>query len=549
VLEPAWILAAECALAALAALLALGAPQRGARVLAGLLVRARRGFPTLPRLALCCALLGGVGSAALALLVHWPEPRVHDEFSYLLASDTFSSGRLTNHSPALAAPFETFHVLLEPTYSSKYPTGQGLVLALGQAPFGEPLVGVWLMAAALGAALAWFFWVWLPRGWSAVAALLCTSYLALASYWTQSYWGGALACLGGALAFGALQRLARAVTPGSALSLGTGFALWMLSRPFEGSIAALPALVWFARVLLRSSADWRERARALAWSALVPSLTLGWILVHNWAVTGSPWSVPYFAYDARYAVAPPFLWGEPAPEPMYHSSEVRDYWTGFAEREFARQRSVEGWLLGFTAKTRVYLSFYATPLMALPMFCLWRVRRRRGTPFALSACCLMWGSSLVWTYNLPHYSAPVAPLAALLFFRSLRGLTGIRRPGPWAARASPALAGWTSLFLAAVPVLRCMRAPDVSWPEQRAGIQKGLEREQQPSLVLVSYGPDHSIHDEWVFNGADLERGHVLWARDLGPEWNARLRQHYPGRRFWRLRVERGDEPDLNALD
>ena len=52
-------------------------------------------------------------------------PQIQDEFSYLLASDTYSSFRLTNPSHVLWRFFETIHVLEEPTYQSKYPARSG----------------------------------------------------------------------------------------------------------------------------------------------------------------------------------------------------------------------------------------------------------------------------------------------------------------------------------------------------------------------------------------------------------------------------------------
>jgi hypothetical protein len=233
-----------------------------------------------------------IGTALLVLLVRaallplWPIPKpvIYDEFGYLLQADTFASGRLKNPPHQLWPFFESAYLLQQPTYNAKFPPGQGLALALGQRLFDHAWFGVWLSAGVLIATLCWALQGWLPPAWALLGAFLAMP-LCLFSYWMNSYWGGAVAAIGGSLVLGSYPRIVRHRHAAFAWVLGIGLAILANTRPYEGLLFSIPIL---GALCARTRVFGEFGRRWLSWLRSVPRSFWSTIIRSQVTPSGSP---------------------------------------------------------------------------------------------------------------------------------------------------------------------------------------------------------------------------------------------------------------------
>jgi len=494
-----------------------------------------------------CTVILALTLGLRAALLPWlsvPQPTVHDEFSYLLAADTYAHGRLTNPPHPFWQHFETFHELMQPTYASKYQPLQGLVLAFGQKFFGQPWIGVYLSAGFMCAAICWMLQGWISPGWALLGALLFALRVGVLSYWMNSYMGGAVPAIGGALALGALARICWRRQFGHSFTWALGLVTVVLSRPYDAAVlgcSTLAILVWFLRNLQTPLPTVRLQIARPA--LIVFAICAAAVAYNNYRVTGHALTLPYQAHDRQYAVASNFTMIPLRPVPQYHHAVMRQFWADWhvAEWRGARTHALPLLLVELYVLETFFFPYWTLfiPILLWPYALV--TAEERVTVFVLLVFLL---SIIPLIATQPHYAAAFAGIFYLRFLHTLKRLWSWR---PWGKPTGQLLGS----FLVAVLLsngFRFMAGRDIisqgfaqrdsAFGSVRHSIIEVLEKQPGRQLVLLRYRSDHNPHEEWVYNNADIDASQIVWAREMSPGQDRPFLEYFHDRKAWML------EPD-----
>jgi hypothetical protein len=495
----------------------------------------------------------GLGTLVIrcALIPVWgiPQPAWHDEFSYLLAADTFAHGRLTNPPHPMWMHLEGFHIIQQPTYMSMYPPGQGLILAAGQV-LGQPWIGQLLATALMCSCLCWMLQGWLPAPWALAGACLAVLRLALLNYWINSYLATSLPALGGILVLGAFPRIKRHARARDALLMGLGLAILANTRPFEGFVFCLPIgaamLAWLItrkKIAQQKIPTTTVLRRVVLPLVLIFAATGGAMGYYFWRVTGDPFVMPYQVNRQTYAVAPYFIWQKLRPEPVYRHAEMRRFYTEAEMRNYRQGATLQGFVQRLLKRVSMLWGFYVGAVFTLPLLAFPSLFRDRKMRLPLIVAGTVAAGNMTETYTFVQYLAPAVGLFYLLLMQSLRHLRQWRwrgRPvGQALTSAVVAVCVAVALFrVTAIAVGAPIKADRPSGDQTRIAIARELCEMPGKQLVIVHYSSSHNVHDDWINNRADIDRSKVVWARDMGENQNRELLLYFKNRRAWSVNAD-----------
>jgi hypothetical protein len=310
----------------------------------------------------------------------------------------------------------------------------------------------------------------------------------------------------------------------------------------------IPVAVWFLWWLAgktKSRVPTRDRViRVTVPVGAVLALTLAFMGYYNWRLTGNPLLFPHMLNSRTYRTTGIFLWDHPGTPLEYHNQQFEDFYNGWEREDYDNSwRAV--WNVSAEKLTRTGSTyFWWGALLLLPALPFVFFDRKMRLPVIIFL--LIAAGFLAEIWSMPHYAAPLTGVIFLLLVQAIRHLRTIRLGG----RPLGLALSWAMFYLLATDVAFSVPrhlCDELEWTCKgdlsRADIAKRLSQTPGKHLVMVRYEDNHNLHDEWVYNGAEIDTSKVLWARELDPAQNAKLFAYFKDRQVWLV------EPDTDNTE
>lgn len=502
----------------------------------------------------------------------FPVPHVHDEFSYLLAADTFAEGRLSNPTPEFYEHYESPHILVTPVYMSKFPPVQAMFLAMGQIIFGQPIYGVWISCGLFAGSLFWMLSLWSGVRWAICGTFLMFLFIGIDSYWAQSFWGGTAAAFGGSIFFGAFRNLLNRICFGNIFLLITGGTILINSRPYEGFLTMLAPLCFLLIQIIKNKTSLSRKVKSFFLPAfLLTLISLSAMAFYNFKATGSITSFPYTVHQSQYFSTPLFVFeSSSSSEPEIRGTErLKNLYNQIStgrllynlEGREIYDSKVEKSIYAVLYLLAEFPAFLSTVWLTLFIYIfLIPILKKNPLLILIAGTILITvaGMSLTNYWEKPHYSAPLTGCFYLLLIESLKYCVSFllkKDAGTKyllifiTAACTLTFFDWTEKFyyyyhpakFTAIEVNKLVeleKRKEVSFEDYgratyvKPEIEEYFNNSADKYLAIVSYQPDQSVHDEIVYNKADIENSKFIWANDLGKEKNCLLIKHFQERKI-----------------
>jgi len=260
---------------------------------------------------------------------------------------------------------------------------------------------------------------------------------------------------------------------------------------------------------------------------------------YNWRGTGSPFLFPYVVNDRAYFSVPMLIWQKELSPLNYRNPQFDAFYNHYARDIWQREhpQNLAGWFSLLHQDGIIFLNFFLWPELALPLLILpLLVLSSRKVIFltAQAVICILAFPLVVWFS--PHYAAPMTATVLALVIQCLRRTRRLRLGK---VRVGAQLTG------AIVTVAIALTPFHTYWSlslRNRASIEKKLDATPGQHLVVVRYAASHNVHDEWVYNGADIDHAKIVWAREIPGVSLQPLLDYFHGRQVWIV------EPDRREL-